>query len=234
MIIYIKNYKGGVGKSTITKNLASGTAIVGQKTCIVTFDAQNDSYRMLTGKRWKEKNGFKEFVKTNEDYTHNLKANLFYYPLETDVFGSNMKNKLTSAFNILRSEYDVIFIDGAPAGDNLLDQVGIENADKIVVPMIMDAYSLDGLANFLATKEAEKVSLVIPNLYSGTKIQKAHYEAIKEYLEDTEIKISIPLKRFSLEEELSHEGKSIFDTEAKRSLEARETYLSILGEIFNG
>jgi len=43
MIIYIKNYKGGVGKSTITKNLASGLDKSNIKTAIVTFDAQNDS-----------------------------------------------------------------------------------------------------------------------------------------------------------------------------------------------
>ncbi|WP_319200111.1 ParA family protein [uncultured Ilyobacter sp.] len=234
MIVYIKNYKGGVGKSTITKNLAHGSSLVGQKTLVVTFDTQNDSYRMLTGKRWGDTKGFKEFVRTGETNVLNLKNNLWYYPLETDIFGSNLKDKLTKAFEKLKTEYDLIFIDGAPAGDNILDKIGIEEADKIIVPMLMDAYSLDGLAKFLKTKEAEKVSMIIPNMYSGTKIQKAHYEAVVDYLDNTSISVAPPIKRLSLEEELSHDGKSIFDTEAKKSLETRENYLQILGGILNG
>jgi chromosome partitioning protein len=232
MILYIKNYKGGVGKSTITKNIGSGLDKSGIKTAIVTFDAQNDSLAML-GHIWEGTKGFKHLVKTKEDYSIHVRDNLHYYPLETDVFGANLIGKIRESFRYLKEKYQVVLIDGAPAVDGVLDKVALEVSNKIIVPIMLDKSSVNGLARFLETEEGQKVDVIIPNFYGGTKINKAYYQALKEFTKDSAVTLSLPIKRTAVEEELSEKGKSIFETEDKRSFDTRERYLNIIEVIFN-
>ena len=46
-IITIGNRKGGIGKSTITAQLAHGLAILGMKTLLISGDSQNDVLKLL-------------------------------------------------------------------------------------------------------------------------------------------------------------------------------------------
>ncbi|UUV20042.1 ParA family protein (plasmid) [Fusobacteria bacterium ZRK30] len=232
MIIYIKNYKGGVGKSTITKNLASGLEKSNLKTAIVTFDAQNDSLAMF-GHDWEASNGFKHFVKTNNDCSIHIRPNIHYYPLETDVFGANLKGKIKKAFEYLRTTYQVILIDGAPAVDGVLDSVALEISNKIIVPIMLDKSSVNGLARFLETEAGQKVNLIAPNFYGGTKVNKAYYKALEDFTKDSSVTLLNPIKRTALEEELSEKGKTIFETEDKRSFETRDRYIEMIEVIFN-
>ena len=202
MILYIKNYKGGVGKSTITKNLGSGLEKSGIKTAIVTFDAQNDSLSML-GHDWQESKGFKHLVKTSEDHSIHIRENLFYYPLETDVFGSNLKNKIKKSFDYLKNKYQVVLIDGAPAVDGVLDKVALEVSNKIIVPIMLDKSSVNGLARFLETEDGQKVNMIVPNFYGATKINKAYYQALEDFTKSSDVTLSSPIKRTAIEEELS-------------------------------
>lgn len=233
MIIYIKNYKGGVGKSTITKNLASGLEKSEVKTSIVTFDAQNDSLTML-GHDYKGEPGFKHFVRTGEDVKIHIRENLWYYPLETDVFGSNLKIKIENSLKQLDEEYDVVLIDGAPAVDGVLDKVALEISDKFIVPIMLDKASVNGLARLLESDNGEKIDIVIPNFFGGTRVNKAYYEALEDHLKETSIKLAHPIKRSAIEEELAEKGKSIFETEAKKSFDIRDRYLELIEVIFNG
>lgn len=233
MIIYIKNYKGGVGKSTVTKNLASGLEKSEVKTAIVTFDAQNDSLTML-GHEYEGEPGFKHYVRTGDDVRIHIRDNLWYYPLETDVFGTNLKTKIKNALMTLDKEYDVVLIDGAPAVDGVLDKVALEVSDKFLVPIMLDKASVNGLARMLESDKGSKIDIVIPNFYGATKVNKAYYEALQEYLEETTVTLAHPIKRSAIEEVLAEKGKSIFETESKKSFELRDRYLELIEVIFNG
>ena len=94
-IIFVKNNKGGVGKSTISKNIASGLAMSESKVALVSFDAQNDSLALMGFEFIDEKNGLKAFVKNNKkDIKINVRESLDYYPLETDIFSKALKVKI--------------------------------------------------------------------------------------------------------------------------------------------
>jgi len=233
MILYVKNYKGGVGKSTITKNMASAMELLGNKTAIVTFDSQNDSLLML-GSDWNEDKGFKHYVTTREDYSLKVRNNLWYYPLETGTFGNSLKGKVKSAFEDLKGKYDVVFIDGAPAVDGLLDRVALEVSNKIIVPIKLDKFSVKGLGRFLDTEEAKKVSMVVPNLYEGTSLDMSYYEDLKETLEGSSITLADPIKKLAFEGRLAEKGKSIFESDSQIVDESKERYASIIEEVFNG
>lgn len=231
-IITIKNNKGGVGKSTLSKNIAHGLAMLDYKVALITSDAQNDSLILLGG--WFEGNkGFKHFVQTGDDVRVRTRTNLDYFPVETDIFGSNLKNKIIMTFEKLRDEYDYIIVDCAPVF-NVLNDIILEITDEIIVPIKLDKLSTAGITRLLDRTEGSKITQIVPNLFRNTKISREYYSHLSEFFKDTGVILSEPIPETVLEEYLSEKGKSIWETHSKKIEPIQNIYGEIIGGIING
>ncbi len=233
-IIFVKNNKGGVGKSTISRNLSVGLARMEYKTALLSFDSQNDSLILLGKEFNRGDKGLKALiVDREEDVKIRVRENLDYYPLETDSVSIHLKEKLTSLVNELKNHYDIVVIDGAPSKDAFLSVAGSELSDEILVPICLDKLSVEGIGRMLETQEESKISYIVPNLYNRRKTENEIYSQLSEFLEDTGIYLSEPIPNSSIEANLASKGKSIFDTAAKTAEGIQERYFSLIEEVVN-
>ena len=231
-IIFIKNNKGGVGKSTISRNICVGLARLEYKTALLSFDSQNDSLILLGKEFNRGEKGLKSLIiNSMEDVKIKIRENLDYYPLETDSVSSQLREKLTLLLENLKEKYDFIIIDGAPSKDAFLSIAGSELADEILVPICLDKLSVEGIGRMLETQEESKIAYIVPNLYNRRKTENTILEKLQEFLEGTEIYLSEPIPNSSVEANLASKGKSIFDTGAKTAEGIQEIYFSIIEEV---
>jgi chromosome partitioning protein len=231
-IITVKNNKGGVGKSTISKNISHGLALLGYKVALITSDAQNDSL-ILLGKWFEDEKGLKHHIQTGEDVTIKIRDNLDYLPVETDIFGNNLKSKIKKAFGKFKTSYDYIIVDSAPVF-NVLNDVILDITDEIVVPIKLDKLSTAGIMRLINKAEGEKITTVIPNLSRNTKLNKEYYSELETFFKETGVKLSEPIPESVIEENLSEKGKTIFETNSKRAIPIQQIYGDIIGGIING
>ncbi len=231
-IITVKNNKGGVGKSTISKNISHGLSLLGYKVALITSDAQNDSL-ILLGKWFEDSKGLKHHIQTGEDVTIKIRENLDYLPVETDIFGNNLKSKIKKAFGNFRNNYDYIIVDSAPVF-NVLNDVILNITDEIMVPIKLDKLSTAGIMRLINKAEGEKISTVVPNLSRNTKLNKQYYSELEIFFKETGVKLSEPIPESVIEENLAEKGKTIFETNSKRAIPIQEIYGNIIGGIING
>lgn len=230
--LFVKVNKGGVGKSTISKNIAVGMASIEYNVALVSFDSQNDSL-ILLGKEFHEGDkGLKALIQgEEEDIRIKVRENLDYYPLETDKISTHLKDKLSATIEDLKSKYDIVIIDGAPSKDSPLSRMGEDIADEILVPIQLEVLSINGISRMLHEEGESKIDYIIPNLYHRRKSEKETYEELKEFLEDTSIFLSEPIPNSSIETNLKSKGKSIYESSSKAASKLQDIYTSIIKEI---
>lgn len=232
MIIYIKNNKGGVGKSSISRNLAHAFALKNTRVALVSFDSQNDSL-ILLGKEFKEKKGLKYYAQYGENIKIKVRENLDYYPLETNQIGIALTEKMEAALSRLDEEYDLVIIDGAPSKDDLLSKIAINMSDQIIIPILLDILSLKAIKRLLETLPPEKVSCVIPNRFNRTKDEIEIYEGVERFFEDTPIYLTPPIHLTAFENRLGIKGKSIYDSRSKQTFNSKLIYNEIMDVIIS-
>jgi chromosome partitioning protein len=183
MIRVVFNQKGGVGKSSITTNLAAISAAYGYRTLLVDLDSQcnTSQYVLGAGAESPEDNiadyyqqtlGFNLFRREPMDFVHDTNfENLYIVPGHHDLL--DIESKLQSKHKIyklrdllgeLGSEFDRIYIDTPPAF-NFYSLSALIAADKVLIPFDCDAFSRKALyallANIQETQEdhSEKLAL---------------------------------------------------------------------------
>jgi len=165
MIVAVTNLKGGVGKTTITTNLAVCLVHRGYKVCIVDTDLGQQSSMEWSG---------------NRDET----------ALRVPVFGVTTK-QLTKEVAELRKVYDVVLIDGTPQLTELAERT-ILASDAVIVPLLPSLYDFRGFEKFLEKYENirelkqssggdVKAFLILNRVVPKANISKDIEEAIKEY-----------------------------------------------------
>lgn len=161
----IFNEKGGVGKSSITCNLAAISASRGKRTLVVDLDSQCNSTHYLLGDSPEENtvadyfDGTLEFSsKLNEalDYVHETPyENLFVLPSSVNLLALEHKlesrqkiYKLRDLLNKLDRDFDEIYIDTAPAL-NFYTRSALIAGDIVLIPFDCDAFSRQALYSIL-------------------------------------------------------------------------------------
>jgi len=173
MIRVIFNKKGGVGKSTITCNLAAISASKGKKTLVIDLDTQGNSSHYLLGDKASEiKSSLADF------YAGTLSVSLFPKDFSEFIYPTNVDNlylmpshpemdnlhaklesrykiyKLKEALNAIKG-FDHVFIDTPPAL-NFYTRSALIAADHCIIPFDCDAFSKQALYSLLESVDEVK------------------------------------------------------------------------------
>lgn len=169
----IFNQKGGVGKSTITCNLAAISAMQGKKTLVIDLDVQGNSTQYLLGQ--KEANSDKTIVNFFKDTlsvslfggsksSSGLEEaihvtpfpNLFVLPSHPEM--EPLQARLESRYKIFKLKealeklegFDEIYMDTPPIL-NFYSQSALIAAHKCLIPFDCDTFARDALYLLMQT-----------------------------------------------------------------------------------
>lgn len=163
-IISIVNQKGGVGKTTTAVNLATIFAIMHKKVLLIDIDSQGNSssglgikqeqrkitaYNLFCGTASIEKAIYSTDIPNLSIITSN--TNLAVVEMEL-IDRKNHEFILKDLLSPLQDSYDYIIID-CPPSLNLLTLNALVASNEVIVPMLCDFYSLEGLSHLLKTIE---------------------------------------------------------------------------------
>lgn len=165
------NQKGGVGKSSITCNLAAISAASGKRTLVVDLDRQGNSTHYLLGLHPDELDTsiadyFKACLRMGRRRMEPLEyayqspfENLCVIPasselddLQTRLESRHKIYKLRDLLDELTDEFDEIYIDTPPVL-NFYTLSTLIAADRSLIPFDCDAFSRDALCNILDAME---------------------------------------------------------------------------------
>lgn len=162
----IFNQKGGVGKSSITCNLAAISASKGKRTLVIDLDPQTNTTHYLLGSDiepettvadyFQQTLSFSMAPRKPEEYALETPfEDLFLIAsspqleeLESKLEARHKIYKLRDLLNELQDDFDEIFIDTAPAL-NFYTMSALICADRCLIPFDCDAFSRQALYNIL-------------------------------------------------------------------------------------
>jgi chromosome partitioning protein len=173
----IFNQKGGVGKTSITCNLAASLASLGRKVLIVDLDAQGNASRYVMGRE------AREVSKTIADFfTGTLSFKLFQNPLDDCLYRTPHDNlwvipaerslgelqpKLEARYKVFKlaeavdklvesQGFDDVLYDTPPAL-NFYSMSALLASDRVLIPFDCDAFSAEALDRVMETIEEVRI-----------------------------------------------------------------------------
>lgn len=227
MIRVVFNQKGGVGKSSITCNLAAISAAEGRRTLVVDLDPQGNSTHYLMGhpaadlknnvaEFFEQTLSFNMFQKDPVEYVHETPfENLFVLPSnpELDFLAGKLEAKhkifkLKNALRALENQFDEIIIDTAPAL-NFYTRSALIATDKVLIPFDCDDFSRQALYHILGELQ---------------DIQEDHNEGLEVegiVVNQFQPRATLPTK---LVQELIDEGMPVLPIKLGSSIKMKESH----------
>ena len=166
MILSVTSLKGGVGKSTISQNLAVCFAHAGYKVCIFDVDT-NQSAIHWSGLRPDDSPAI-------------------------PVFGQPDGIELSKNVKLISKDYEIVIIDGTPSLNKITSKI-ILLADLLIIPIIPSGLDIWATKRFLERYQdaQEEKERLIPAYFLMNQFQLNTNLAkeVKEVLEETEIPV---------------------------------------------
>jgi chromosome partitioning protein len=157
------NQKGGVGKSTITVNLAAIAATQGQRVLVIDLDRQGNASRYLLGDAERpegcgsaaffdaslkfsvrEQKSLEFICETPFEGLHLMPGSADLDELHSKLESRQKIYKLRHALDKLADDYDEVWIDTPPAL-NFYTRSALIAADSCLIPFDCDAFSRSAL-----------------------------------------------------------------------------------------
>jgi chromosome partitioning protein len=248
----IFNRKGGVGKSTITCNLAAVAASKGKKVLVVDLDPQANTTSYLGHSGKDNVVGIAEFMEstisrnyrefTSEDYIRKtpfdnlwlISASATLVDLEAKLEAKHKIYKLRDFLNNLHQEFDEIYIDTPPAL-NFFTLSALISADRCILPYDCDVFARDAMIDLMEELEEiiedhnpdlEIEGVVVNHFQARAKLPQ---QAVDELVEAkfTLIKPFISSSVKVKESHAAHTPLVFLDSKHKITLEFVELYENI-------
>ena len=220
------NQKGGVGKTSITCNLAAISAAQGNRTLVIDLDIQYNTSHYLLGNESPDERNIAELLeqssglfgggKKAKDYVCQTQwSGLDVIPASDRL--ADIEHKLESRYKIfklrdalreLEKSYDEIYIDTPPAL-NFYAKSALIGADRLLIPFDCDSFSRQSL---------EKVTELI--------VELADDHNPELFVEGIVVNQFQPRARFpqKLVNELQEEGYPVIAEKLSSSVRMRESH----------
>lgn len=225
----IFNQKGGVGKSTITCNLAAISAMEGKRTLVIDLDIQGNATQYLLGQKETDSdktiaNFFKGCLSLGifggqgaslEDVIHETPfPNLFVLPSHPEL--EPLQGRLESRYKIFKlkeeldklENFDEIYIDTPPVL-NFYSQSALIAANKCLIPFDCDTFAREALYTLMQTLSEVKADHNADLEIEGIIVNQFQAQA------------RLPRQ---LVEELIAEGLPVLNSKISPSVKVRESH----------
>jgi len=227
------NRKGGVGKSTITCNLAAIAASQGKNVLVVDLDPQANSTSYLGHSGKDNVVGIAEFMEstitrnyrdfTSEDYIRKtdfdnlslISASYSLVDLEAKLEAKHKIYKLRDFLNNLHEDFDEIYIDTPPAL-NFFTLSALIAADRCVLPYDCDVFARDAMIEGVIVNQFQ-ARAKLPQ-QAVEELAKAKFKLLKPFISS-----SVKVK----ESHASHTPLAFLDPKHKITLEFAELYKTL-------
>ncbi|MEC8221182.1 MAG: ParA family protein [Nanoarchaeota archaeon] len=234
--ICVKVSKGGVGKTTISSNLAVVLARQGFKTLLIDLDSQANLSTSLLGEVDEEKltssNLLGDDLRDINELIYSLEENLDIITADIGLHEvakylenkGNYTKRLSEVYSKLKinSSYDLVMFDLSPGVADTLTEIVLAQSELLVCPTHFDVDSLSGIVHTisdvsrLSEKNLVKEDihyLVVPNRYDrrfekdNEQIRQILYENLEEEF------IAEPIRENSHIKKARMQGINIIDYE---------------------
>jgi chromosome partitioning protein len=226
-IIAVANQKGGVGKTTTAVNLAAGLALAERHTLLIDLDPQGNATTGLGVDKSSLKQTIYhvllEGIGIEDARIRTELGFLDLVPADIDLVGAEIElvamtdreKRLKQALLAVRGDYDFVVID-CPPSLGLLTLNALTAADRALVPLQCEYYSMEGLAHILRTiglvrdtlNPALEIEGVVLTMFDGRTSLAAQVKSeVQEHLGSQVMQSIIP-RNVRITEAPSH-GKPI-------------------------